>query len=345
MKAWIIKKMGSINDLEIGNVPIEEPKKGQARIKVKAVSLNPIDYKRCSFIENKIFHYPYIPGLDVAGVVDKISSESTDHDFKVGDIVYFHAFLGNNGGFSEYCISDLDVIIRLPGMTVDECVKQNHFVNLASLPTATWTAYNAIFDKLKLSEKSTSYRTVVVTAASGGVGSACLQLLKAFRREYKLDSMKIIGTCSKKNFDFIRTHGADFCIDYLTENIEQRVKELSGIEGCDVWIDCVDTNSVDMGIRCLGFQGELVSMIVDPLPATKLPFEKALTFHQVALGWHYLHPLLRCRFVAVGKHVLQMYLDGLLKPTVTSVIKFEEIKEKLIEMQNKKTKGKIVFSW
>lgn len=46
MKAWIIKKMGSVNNLEIENVPIEEPKKGQARIKVKAVSLNPIDYKR-----------------------------------------------------------------------------------------------------------------------------------------------------------------------------------------------------------------------------------------------------------------------------------------------------------
>ena len=105
---------------------------------------------------------------------------------------------------------------------------------LGSLPTAAYTAYQCIFTKLKLefgkSKLNKKFiRNVVVTAASGGVGTFAVQFLNLWRQSLPQEEAKqvrIIATCSAKNFDYVRELGATHLIDYSNDDIEKHIKEV-----------------------------------------------------------------------------------------------------------------------
>jgi NADPH2:quinone reductase len=239
MKAWVIHSKGVLEDLKLDIVTIPKPSDEQVRIKIHAVSLNPVDYKRCSFDES--IGYPNIPGLDVSGVIDEIGKDVTSHS--IGDVVYLHASLKNNCGFAEYLVSDAKYVVKTHILKPTT----QQFLDLAALPTACWTAINAI-EKLRLNK---DIHTVMVTAGAGGVGGFTIQLLRNWSRTHT-QKLTILTTCSSQNFDFVKKLGADYAIDYHKEDIKDSVKkillELEGNMGLSAWIDCVGSESVDMAL-------------------------------------------------------------------------------------------------
>ncbi len=167
-KAMIIKEKNGKFIREIGEKSIDDLPEGEVLIKVKYSSLN---YKDAlSAIGNKgvTRHYPHTPGIDASGIIEESSSEN----FNVGEEVIVTSFdLGMNtsGGFGEYIRVPSDWIVKLPeGMTLKESM---------IFGTAGFTAGLSL---IRLEEKglTPSEDEILVTGATGGVGSLAVAILK-----------------------------------------------------------------------------------------------------------------------------------------------------------------------
>ena len=170
--------------------PVPEPTKGVVRVKVKAASLNPIDYKMPKMSLGKFV------GCDVAGVVDAVHPSVTE--FAPGDEVFGVAQFGKSGAIAEYCLCEAKMLARKP--------KDLPFTKAAGAVVSYITSYGALVDKTKGGMMAGD--AVLVIGASGGCGLAAVQLAKA------LGASEIVGVCSSNNFELVLNAGATRCVDY-----------------------------------------------------------------------------------------------------------------------------------
>ncbi|KAL4368194.1 hypothetical protein GQ457_05G004000 [Hibiscus cannabinus] len=201
MRAVQYKKYGGgVDDLKHVEVPIPSPKKDEVLIKVEAASINPIDWK----IQNGIARpflprkFPHIPGTDVAGEIVQVGSGVKN--FRAGDKVV--ALLGNGGALAEYALAkEISTVPRPPEVSALEA---------AALPIAGLAAHQSLTLHAGLKLDGTGPQlNVLVTAASGGVGTYAVQLAK-------LANAHVTATCGARNMDLIRRLGADEVLDYKT---------------------------------------------------------------------------------------------------------------------------------
>jgi len=183
MKAAIYTKHSSGKVLEIVDTEPPVLKPNEVLIKVRAASINPLDWRLKS---------PR-PGVDVAGEVESVGSGVTR--FKPGYAVFG---LGK-GVFAEYARARESHLVAKPD-TVS-------FEDAASLPIAGLTALQGLRDKGRL----TSGQTLLINGASGGVGTFAVQIAKVLGAE-------VTGVCSTRNVEMVRSIGADFAVDYTQQD-------------------------------------------------------------------------------------------------------------------------------
>ena len=208
MKAVVYTDYGSPDVLEIRDVKKPVPNDDQVLIKVRAASINPLDWH---FIEGT----PYIMrigvglrkpkdprlGVDMSGQVEAVGKNVTQ--FKPGDEV----FGGRNGAFAEYVCARADraIVLKPANLTFEQA---------ACVPIAAITALQGLRDKGKIQPG----QKVLINGASGGVGTFAVQIAKTFGAD-------VTGVCSTRNLDLVRSLGADHVIDYTKEDFtkgEQR---------------------------------------------------------------------------------------------------------------------------
>ena len=235
MKALLLDKPGPVNTLHVGELDTLEPGAGEIRVAVKAVGLNPVDYKLAGR-GNPSWTYPHVLGLDVAGTVDAVG-EGVD-EYRVGDRVFYHGDLSKPGGFAEYAITTAHTTAAIPeGVT---------FEAAAAIPCAGLTAYQGITRKLRVS----AGQTVWVQGGAGGVGGYGIQVCANLGAE-------VITTTSQKNFDYVRGLGADHAIDYSGDDVVARIMEITDGRGVDAVQAAVDAESADQGVAALAFGGAI----------------------------------------------------------------------------------------
>jgi NADPH:quinone reductase-like Zn-dependent oxidoreductase len=241
MKAVRIKRYGNEEVVELAEVERPLPGENQLLVKVRAAAVNPVDWKiRDGLGEMFGLKLPLILGCEVAGTVEAIGSQgSTDvSDFVAGDEVY--GYLGAySGGYAEYVAAPASEFVRKP--------KQIDFDTAASVPVAALTAWQGIFDQGELA----SGQRILITGASGAVGSMAVQLAKS-------KGAYVIGTGSGRNEEFVREHGADEFIDYAKAKFEDKVS------GADVVFDTVGGDTQERAFRTLKRGGILVSTVNPP---------------------------------------------------------------------------------
>ncbi|WP_404429938.1 alcohol dehydrogenase catalytic domain-containing protein [Sutcliffiella horikoshii] len=103
MKAWLLKEAGSLDHMEWGESADPKEGKGELLVRVKAVALNPVDYK-VAINGNPAWNYPHIVGVDLAGEVVSVGEGVSG--FKAGDRVAIHTNLGEKGAFAELAVVD-----------------------------------------------------------------------------------------------------------------------------------------------------------------------------------------------------------------------------------------------
>ena len=189
MKAAIHSKRSSGKVLEVVDIDPPVPKPGGVLIRVRAASVNPLDWRLKS----------HRPGLDLAGEVVSTGSQVTR--FNPGDPV----FGIGTGAFAEYALARESRLAAKPDSV--------SFEEAASLPIAGLTALQGLRDRGKLAPG----QKVLINGAAGGVGTFAVQIAKALGAE-------VTGVCSSRNVEMIGLLGADFVVDYTHEDFVQSGK-------------------------------------------------------------------------------------------------------------------------
>jgi zinc-binding alcohol dehydrogenase family protein len=188
----------SLLDLE---VPKPEARGRDLLVRVRAVSVNPVDTKVRS-PKDKVETEPKILGWDAAGVVEAVGDEVSL--FKVGDEVYYAGSITRQGCNAEYHLVDERIAGHKP--------RSLSFQEAAAMPLTTLTAWEALFDRMGVERQPAAGRppeTLLVIAGAGGVGSIAIQIGK------KLAGMRVIATASRPETEaWCRELGADQVIDH-----------------------------------------------------------------------------------------------------------------------------------
>ncbi|MGW7357947.1 NADP-dependent oxidoreductase [Streptomyces sp. NPDC054802] len=240
MKAITYRTYGGPDVLEYGDVP--DPKLGPdaVLIRVKAASVNPVDWKiQAGYLDGVMDTvFPVIPGWDVAGVVEEAGVGVTE--FAPGDEVigYAREDFVSRGTFAEYVAAPVRTLARKPANL--------SFEEAAGLPLAGLTAYQALTRALNVG----SGDTVLVHAAAGGVGSLAVQIARAL-------GARVIGTASERNHDYLRGLGAE-PVAY-GEGLAERVRALAP-QGVDAVLDLIGGDALKISPELLAEGGRLASV-------------------------------------------------------------------------------------
>jgi len=243
MKAVRIERYGNEDVVELVEVERPRPGENEVLVKVNAAAVNPVDWKiRDGLGEMFGLKPPLILGCEVAGTVEEVGNQGPSrtgiNNFAVGDEVYGY-LSAHSGGYAEYVAAPASEFVRKP--------KQIDFDTAASVPVAALTAWQGIFDHGKLA----SGQRILITGASGAVGSMAVQLAKN-------KNAHVIGIGSGRNEEFVRKLGADEFIDYKQAKFEDKVRDV------DVVFDTLGGDKQERAFQTVKRGGFLVSTVSPP---------------------------------------------------------------------------------
>ncbi len=202
-KSLPIEAAESLVDCEIDK-PV--PKGREIRVAVKAVSVNPVDYKIRKRAEPSNGQYKIL-GFDAAGVVDAVGADVTL--FKPGDEVFYAGLNRRQGTNSEFHVVDERIVGRKP-------TSLSH-AEAAALPLTVATAWKLLFDRLDaLPDRRDDPRTLLVIGGAGGVGSVLIQLAR------QLTGLTVVATAMRReSAEWCSELGAHAVIDHSKPFKEQ----------------------------------------------------------------------------------------------------------------------------
>lgn len=305
MKAVRIRSFGGPEVLEFTDVEKPEPKDDEVLIRVRAASVNPVDYKIRSggYPVVKQDQLPKVLGRDVAGEIERCGRAV--RDLEAGDTVY--AMLdGGPGGYAEYVTVKADLVAPKP--------EQLDYRAAAAVPLAGLTAWQGLFDHGHLQ----AGQRVLIHGGAGGVGHLAVQFAKA-------RGATVAASVATGDVDFVRRLGADQVIDYTRERFEEQVREV------DLVLDLVAGETQDRSWAVLRDGGTLVSSLGRPSET------KAREHHARAEGF-IAHPD-RAELIEIAR----LIDEGKVHPHVSAVFELEEAAEAQARLERHHSQGKVVL--
>jgi NADPH:quinone reductase len=238
MRALRIAELGEpIDVLKIVDVPTPEPGPGQVRIDVHACGLNFPDVLLCQGKYQVTPKLPFIPGMEVSGVVSAIGDGVTRA--KVGDRVLAGPQMGFGGLVEQTIAPEAGVFVLPDTMGFDAA---------AALHVTYHTGYAALQRRANLQPGE----TLLVHAGAGGVGTAAIQLGKAF-------GARVIATAGgPEKVALCAKLGADLAIDYTADDFVEPVKAFTNGRGADVIFDPVGGDIFDKSTKVIAWEGRIL---------------------------------------------------------------------------------------
>ncbi|MQA89072.1 MAG: zinc-binding dehydrogenase [Gemmatimonas sp.] len=326
MRAIVITEPGSAEVLEEEERPIPEPRASQIRVRVKTSGLN-----RADLLQRRGMYPPPngapadIPGLEYAGEVEAVGPGAGL--WAVGSRVM--GIVGG-GSYAEFlCVHEREAI-RIPhGLDWDDA---------AAIPEAFLTAYDALFRQMDLEASE----RVLIHAVGSGVGTAAVQLARAFgaitygtsRTPEKLDAAKKLGL----------QHGFDASDDDWVE----KAKAATDGEGINVVLDLVGGHYVPLNLRLLAPRGRAI--IVGTIAGSRaevdfrVVMQKRLRIAGTVLRSRPLEEKIQLAR-EFSDSVLPLFSSGQLRPVIDRVYPFAEVVEAHRAMEENRSFGKIVLKW
>ena len=268
MKAVQVARHGGPEVLRVVEVPVPEPGPGSVRVRHTAIGLNFIDvYFRTGLYPAPL---PLIPGGEGAGVVDAVGSGVTG--LAVGDRVAYAA--RSQGSYAEARVLEANLCQRLPD-AID-------FETGAAMMLKGMTV-QYLLRRTRHGLERGDY--IVWHAAAGGVGSIACQWAKEL-------GYRLIATAgSPQKCELARAHGAEVAIDYRTEDVVARVKEITGGRGVKCVFDSVGKDTFERSLDCLSPLGVLAAFgnasgPIPPFSVLELSRRGSLYLHRPTLNTH-----------------------------------------------------------
>ena len=234
MKAVVCTELGEPELLKIKDIDKPSIGKGEVLIKVEVAGVN---FPDALLVQGKyqiVMDPPFVPGNEICGVVEEVGEGV---ELPIGTKVIG---LPPIGGFSEYVSINKNLIIPVA----------NEFDSLAgaSLPINYGTSYYA----LKRRANAQSGETLLVLGASGGIGTASIQLAQIMG----LNTICAVGSDEKE--DYVKEIGANEVVRYDKNDLKETVKEITNGKGVDIVIDPVGGQSTEQALRATAFNGRLL---------------------------------------------------------------------------------------
>jgi NADPH:quinone reductase-like Zn-dependent oxidoreductase len=238
MRAMVVRRYGPPEVFEARQVPDLQPKAGEVLIRVKAIGINFADLLQRMGLYPGSPKPPFVPGLEIAGVVEKVvqgTRRSEDEVLKPGDAVMA---MTHFNAYAEWAAVPANLVYRLPaGMP---------FEDAAAFPVNYLTAYHSMFTMGNLQAGD----RILIHGAAGGVGIAAVQLARA-------RGLLIFGTAGPAKQEYLRKIGVDHPIDYEKSDFVKVVRQYAP-DGIEMVMDPIGGKSLKRGQKCLGPTGRLV---------------------------------------------------------------------------------------
>jgi NADPH2:quinone reductase len=311
VKAIVVHRSGGPDELRLESVDDPEPAAGEVRIAVNAAGTNPVDAGNRADGSWAGIEYPFVPGYDVAGVIDAVGADV--RDVSVGDAVMaMTSFPRCAGGYAEFVVTSADLVAILEP-DVD-------MIAAAAVPLAGGTALD-VLGRLALDRGS----TLLVLGASGGVGQFLLQLAGH-------EGLRTIAVGGRSSHERMREDGAAACIDYTTEDVAQRAIELAGGQ-VDAIADLVGGDLLARSVGALKLRGSAASIATPELDLDAV-LDNNITFHGVLIG----DDGERTRRLA------DLLARGVVRPHVSHVLPLDEAAEAHRILESGHAGGKVVLT-
>jgi NADPH2:quinone reductase len=320
MKAMRVPKYGGPEVLNYEEIPVPEPKPGEARVKIEASGLNFIDiYQRTGLYP---IQTPFTLGMEGAGIVDAIGDGVTE--VKKGDRVAYAMVLGS---YAEYAIVPASKLAPLPP-NIDA-------KSAAALMLQGMTAHYLTHSTYPLKKGETA----LVHAAAGGVGLLLIQIAKGL-------GATVIGTVSTEaKARLAKEAGADFVILYSQTDFTTEAKKLTNGKGVHVIYDSVGQTTFTKGLECLRPRGYMVlfgqsSGPVAPIDPGILATKGSLFLTRPTLA-HYTFD--RAELLQRAGDLFNWTAAGKLKLRIEKTFPMAEAAQAHRELEGRKTTGKVIL--
>ncbi|MGE8344105.1 MAG: zinc-binding alcohol dehydrogenase family protein [Flavobacterium sp.] len=303
-------------------------------VKIDAISVNPVDFKiRQNSAKDTVLETPKIIGWDAVGIVQSVGQDVTL--FEVGDPVYYAGDITKQGSNAEYQIIDERIVGKKPkALSIEEA---------AVIPLTALTAWEILFDRIRISADKDKGKSILIIGGAGGVGSIAIQLAK------KIAGLTVIATASRpETIAWCKQQGADFVVDH--KDLISSVRE-AGFEYVDFILDFVDTNAYwDTMVELIKPQGHIASITgsSDPVALTKLKSKS------VSFSWElmYTRSMYQTEDMIEQHNILNIVADllddGILKTTLNTTLNgltAENLKKAHELLESGKTIGKIAIKF
>ncbi|GAC1695399.1 MAG: NADP-dependent oxidoreductase [Ktedonobacteraceae bacterium] len=224
---------GGVDQLKLERISRPEPVEGEVLVRVHAAGVNPADWKVREGMFGQM-SFPYVPGADVAGVVERVGPGVTA--FQPGQEVFG---VSSKGSYAEYTIASVGALALKPQtLSFDEA---------ATIPVGATTAWQGIFEHGKLQPG----QRVLILGGAGGVGLFAVQFA-----HWK--GAQVISTASTRNVDFVRSLGAETVIDYTKTSVEDEIHDV------DLVFDTVGGTALAGVLPTLKRGGTLITIAGQP---------------------------------------------------------------------------------
>ncbi|MEY2478141.1 MAG: NADPH:quinone reductase [Actinomycetota bacterium] len=322
MRAVVCKEFGPPSALVVTDVPEPEAGRGQVVLDVHACAVN---FPDVLIIQDKYQFkpsLPFSPGGEVSGIVRALGPD-VDGPVKVGDRVI--ASTGWNG-MTEQVAAAASALIPVPD-NVD-------LIAASGLLTTYGTTHYALKDRAKLQPGE----TLLVLGAAGGVGLAAVELGRA------MGARVIAAASSEDKLELCRERGADATINYATEDLKTRTKELTDGHGVNVIYDPVGGDYSEQALRAIAWEGRflVIGFAAGDIPRIPLNLALLKSCDIVGVFWGAFtmrEPEKNRQNIA---ELLQMWSDGKISLYVSERFPLERGAEAIAHLADRKAKGKIV---
>jgi NADPH:quinone reductase-like Zn-dependent oxidoreductase len=294
---------GDVNVLKVVEVPTPRPGPDAVLVEVRAAGINPLDFVIRSGALQQMYptQFPSGQGADFAGVVIAVGDQV--RDFKRGDEVL--GWCTDRSSLATEVVAPSSQVVRKPPQLSWEVAGALYMAGMAA-----WASVAAVEPK--------SGDVVVVSGATGGVGSIAVQLLR-------LRGATVIAVASPENHDWLKARGA-IPVEY-DDRTKQRILDAAPSGHVDAWVDAFGNGYVDMAIE-LGVRPERINTIIDFAAAQK---------HRTKTNG--------TQAVASAENLAKLaalVADGKVEVPVAAY-PLDEVREAFRELEKRKTRGKIVL--
>ena len=320
MKALRINEFGGLEVLQWVDVPEPTPRAGQVLIKVDSAGVNYADIMR----RQGNYPGPDLPatlGLEAAGTITDLGEGVSG--LSVGQRVMAMGPQGN----AEFVAVNANYVFPYPE-TVDP-------VQAGGMPIVFLTAYHL----LKTRGQVQPGETVLIQAGASGVGTVAIQLAKAW-------GARVITTASSpEKLDLTRSLGADETINYVAQDFEEEVRQLTNGNGVELVLECVGGPVLEKSVRCVASYGKLISFGNASGTPASLPGADIFGANRTVIGFSMgRSPMGRLNHQEAMDELFPMLAQGQVRLVVDRVLPMAEAAKAHQHLSNRGSQGKVILT-